>query len=164
MLIYEIIRCLTCGVNHALGGKKHFIARKNITMKMTLAVALMILLASCSKPNSNEPTGPLSADRAKFVGTWAGSYSCLGGAPTPDTLVIRLGSGTLDFSIIIHVGYANPDTVSGNLTGPNLISVPQQTMGGFPGTAQITSQGALLSFSQTGFGITCGGTNYKRIP
>lgn len=133
-------------------------------MKTTLAVALLILLASCSKQNSNEPTGPSSADRAKFVGTWAGSYSCLGGAPTPDTLVIRLGSGALDFSIIIHAEYAYPDIVSGDLTGPNLISVPQQTMGGFPGTAQITSQGALLEYSQTGLGITCGGTNYARVP
>jgi hypothetical protein len=133
-------------------------------MKTTLAVALLNLLASCSTPSSNESTGPTSADRAKFVGTWAGSYSCLGGAPTPDTLVIRLGSGALDFSIIIHAEFVFPDTVSGDLTGPNLIKVPQQTMGGFPGTAQITSQGALLAYSQTGLGITCGGTNYARVP
>jgi hypothetical protein len=133
-------------------------------MKTTLALALLILLASCSKPNSEESTGPTSADRAKFVGTWTGSYNCLGGAPTPDTLIIRLGSGAFDFSIIIHAEYANPDTVSGNLTGSNLIRVSEQTMGGFPGTAQITSQGALLAYSQTGFGITCGGTDYTRVP
>jgi len=133
-------------------------------MKTTLAVALLILLASCSKPNSSEPTGPTSADRAKFVGTWAGSYSCPGGTPTPDTLVIRLGSGALDFSIIIHEEALNRDTVSGDLTGPNVISVPEQSMGGAPGTAQITSQGVLLVYSQTGFGITCDGTNYARVP
>jgi hypothetical protein len=94
-------------------------------MKTTLSVVLLILLTSCSKPSSNESTGPTSADRTKFVGTWAGSYSCAGGNPTLDTLVIRLGSGTLDFSIIIHVGFINPDTVSGNLTGSNIITVPQ---------------------------------------
>ena len=133
-------------------------------MKTTCAVALLILLASCSKSSSEESTGPTSADRAKFVGTWAGSYSCLGGAPTPDTLVIRLGGGALDFSIIIHAEYGIPDTVSGDLTGPNIISMPEQTMGGFPGTAQITSQGALMAYSQSGFGITCGGTDYARVP
>jgi hypothetical protein len=126
------------------------------------ALALAVLLtASCGGDGS---TAPSSADRAKFVDTWAGSYSCLGGAPTPDTLVIGLGGGALDFNIIIHVGSANPGTVSGDLTAPNLISVPQQSMGGAPGTAQITSQGALLAYSQTGFGITCGGTNYARVP
>ena len=133
-------------------------------MKATLTVALLVLLESCSKPSSNGPTGPTSADRANFVGTWAGSYSCPGGAPNPDTLVIRLGSGALDLSIIIHVESLAPDTVSGELTEPNLISVPQQSMGGFPGTAKITYLGPLLAYSQTGLGITCGGTNYARVP
>lgn len=132
--------------------------------KRTLVPALLILLVSCSKPGSNEPTAPTSADRAKFVGTWAGAYSCLGSKPTPDTLVIRLGSGTLDFSIIIHAQYVFRDTVSGQLTGSNVIGVPEQTMGGFPGTAQITSQGSLLAYSQSGLGITCGGTNYGKVP
>ena len=133
-------------------------------MKTTLAVALFILFISCSESNSDKPTGPSSADRTKFVGTWAGSYSCLGGDPTPDTLVISLGGGALDLSIIIHVGFFNPDTVTGELTEPNLIKVPEQSMGGVLGTAQIKSQGALLTYSQTGFGITCGGTNYTRVP
>jgi len=127
-----------------------------------VALALVALfLASCGGDESTQPT---SADRDKFVGTWAGSYRCPGGAPLPDTLVVNLGGGALDFSIIIHVGFANPDTVSGDLTEPNLIRIPQQSMGGAPGTAQITSAGALLSYSQTGFGITCGGTNYARVP
>jgi len=126
------------------------------------ALALAVLCAaSCGGDGSTEPT---FADRDKFVGTWAGSYRCLGGAPFPDTLVVSLGGGALDFSIIIHVGFANPDTLSGELTEPNLIRVPQQSMGGAPGTAQITSQGALLAYSQTGFGITCGGTDYARVP
>lgn len=126
----------------------------------TFAVVLL-LTTFCDGNGSTEPS---SADRAKFVDTWAGSYSCLGGAPTPDTLVIDLGGGALDFNIIIHAGSANPDTVSGDLTAPNLISVPQQSMGGAPGTAQIASQGTLLAYSQSGFGITCGGTNYARVP
>jgi hypothetical protein len=120
-----------------------------------------LLMASCEGNGSTEPT---SADRDKFVGTWAGSYRCPGGEPFPDTLVVSLGGGALDFSIIIHMGFANPDTVSGDLTEPNLIRVPQQSMGGAPGTARITSQGDLLAYSQTGFGITCGGTDYARVP
>jgi hypothetical protein len=120
-----------------------------------------LLLASCDGDGSTEPK---SADRDKFVGTWAGSYGCPGNAPVPDTLVVSLGGGALDFSIIIHMGFLNPDTVSGDLTEPNLISVPQQSMGGAPGTARITSHGALLAYSQTGFGITCGGTDYSLVP
>ncbi|MGH2522246.1 MAG: hypothetical protein ACRDH2_07055 [Anaerolineales bacterium] len=58
----------------------------------------------------------------------------------------------------------NPDTVSGELRNPNLITVPQQSMGGAPGTAQITYQAARLAYSQTGFGITCGGTDYAPVP
>lgn len=133
-------------------------------MKTTLVFILLILLASCSKENTNAPTPLSTADRTKFVGTWAGSYSCLGGSPTPDSLVIRLGSGTLDFSIIIHKHYFNTDTVSGNLTGSNSIGVPEQTMGGFPGTVQISLQGAAMTYSQSGLGITCGGTNYTKVP
>jgi len=129
---------------------------------MALASAAL-LMASCDDDGSTEPT-PTSADRDKFVGTWAGTYRCPGGNPFPDTLVVSLGGGALDFSIIIHVGFANPDTVSGDLTEPNLITVPEQSMGWASGTARITSQGALLAYSQTGFGITCGGTDYARVP
>ncbi|MGB2866964.1 MAG: hypothetical protein WBD36_00810 [Bacteroidota bacterium] len=133
---------------------------------VSVVVVFVILEFSCkpSVTNSDESAKPTSADRAKFVGTWGGSYSCLGGSPTPDTLIIRLGSGALDFSIIIHAMFMNPDTVSGALTGANVISVPEQSMGGSPGTAQMTFQGPLLAYSQTGFGITCGGTNYARVP
>jgi hypothetical protein len=98
------------------------------------------------------------------VGTWGGTYTCPGGGPFADTLVIDLGGGQLDFSIIIHVEAANPDTVSGELAEPNRINVPQQSIGGASGTAQITSQGALLTYSQTGFGITCGGADYAKAP
>lgn len=121
---------------------------------------IALFTASCS----DDATAPTSADRAKFVGTWGGSYTCPGGGPFSDTLVIDLGGGQLDFSIIIHEGFANPDTVSGDLAEPNRINVPQQSMGGLPGTAQITSHGALLTYNQTGSGITCGGTNYAKAP
>lgn len=118
-----------------------------------------LFTASCS----DEATAPTSADRAKFVGTWAGSYACPGGGPTADTLVINLAGSALGFSIIIHVEAVNPDTVSGDLTEPNRIDVPQQTISGAPGTAQIT-YGTLMAYSQTGFGITCGGTDYAKVP
>ena len=125
------------------------------------AAVAALAIAACS---GDSPTAPISADRDKFVDRWAGAYTCPGGAPVADTLDIRLGGGALDLSIIIHVGFANPDTVSGDLTGPNLITVPQQSMGGAPGTAQITNQGAQVQYAQTGFGITCGGTAYARVP
>lgn len=131
-------------------------------MKTKLAIALLIFFISCSK--SNDEPQPTSADRVKFVGTWAGTYTCTGFPSVPDTLTIGLGSGTLDFSIIIHVGSFNPDIVTGELTEPNLLNVPEQSMGGAPGTAQITTDGDLLIYSQSGFGITCGGTNYTFVP
>jgi len=124
-------------------------------------VLAALLTASCGGNGTTEPT---SADRDKFVGTWAGSYTCPGVSPASDTLVISLGGGALAFSIIIHVGFVNPDTVSGELAEPTLITVPQQTMGGAPGTALIAYQGAQLAYSQSGFGITCGGTDYGRVP
>lgn len=131
-------------------------------LHVVAALALAALLTvSCGGDGS---TGPTSGDRAKFVGTWAGSYTCPGGAPTSDTLAISLGGSPLGFDIIIHVEAANPDTVFGELTEPNLIRVPQQSMGGAPGTAQIRSQGALVTYSQTGFGITCGGADYAKVP
>jgi hypothetical protein len=133
-------------------------------MKKTLAIALLFVVASCAGSSSGKTTAPVSADRDKFVGTWAGSYGCFAGASTADTLVIRLGAGALDFSITIHSGFGNPDTVTGELTGPNQISVPEQSMGGAPGTAKITSKGDLLEFSQTGLGVTCGGKDYARVP
>lgn len=138
-------------------------------MKKTLAVALLFVVAACAGSSSGKTTGPASslasADRDKFVGTWTGSYGCAGlGTPVSDKLTIAIGSGDLDFSITIHATYANPDTVSGNLTGPNQISVPEQSMGGAPGTAKITLQGAVLEYSQTGLGVTCGGKDYARAP
>jgi hypothetical protein len=134
-------------------------------MRIIIGITLLILIASCSKKdNSEESTAPTSADRTKFIGTWAGSYSCPSGTPNSDTLVILIGSGTLDFRIIIHKGTFNPDTVSGSLTESNIITVSQQTMGGFPGTAKITYQSGLLIYNQIGFGITCGGTNYTKVP
>jgi hypothetical protein len=133
-------------------------------MKPTLAYALLILLISCSKSDSDDPISPTSADRTKFVGMWAGDYSCPGGGSFPDTMIIQTASGVLDFNIIIHKGFLNPDTITGELTTPNLLKVPEQTMGGAPGTAQITFQNDLLIYSQSGFGITCGGTNYALVP
>ena len=132
-------------------------------MRALFVVVIMVLFASCSKPNSSEPKGPVFDDRSKFVGTWAGSYSCLGGTPNADTLVIRLANAELDFSIIIHKQYAFTDTVTGSLTESNVITVPEQTMGGFPGTAKITFKNELLEYRQSGFGITCGGADYARV-
>jgi hypothetical protein len=144
-----------CAINKSLHCPP---SRRIHFMAVTLAALLSV---SCA---SNGPTEPTSADRGKFVDTWAGTYGCPGGPSTSDTLGISLGAGALDFSIIIHVGSANPDTVSGTLTTPNLIKVPLQAMGGVPGTAQIAYQGALLVYTQGGIGITCGGTAYARVP
>jgi hypothetical protein len=133
-------------------------------MKTNLVFALFLLFISCSKSDSDDSDQPTSADMDKFVGTWAGSYNCPGSDATLDTLIISLGNNEFELSIIIHAGYFNPDNVSGELTEPNLIIVSEQSMGGALGTAEITLQGAQLTYYQTGFGITCGGTNYQQVP
>lgn len=73
-------------------------------------------------------------DQEKLIGTWNGKYGC--------------GDPNFDDQIII---------------GKNTISIPEQQMGGFPGTANINylEEGS-LSFSQTGVGITCNGIAYVK--
>jgi hypothetical protein len=155
----------------------------------TLIVAMVVLIASCAAPSPTGSTGsssasmplsgsasmPLSgsasasvpvsssADRDKFVGTWTGTYGCVG-VSIKDTLTISRGSGERDLSIKIHATTSNSDTVSGELTGPNEVKVSEQSMGGAPGTAEITLQGEKLTYRQTGLGITCSGTDYARAP
>ena len=77
-------------------------------------------------------------------------------------MIIAIGTADLKFSITIHSHSFNPDTVNGELTDKNFITIPEQNMGGFPGTAEITFLNNMLEYSQTGFGITCGGADYVK--
>ena len=125
-------------------------------------IALILCLFSACEDKKNDTTDPLlTEDREKFIGNWAGSYEC--GSPTADTLQIWLGTGDWDFVIVIHAQTWNPDTVSGELVETNKIDVPEQTMGYFPGTAEITYSNGKLSYSQSGLGITCNGSNYTKF-
>ncbi len=121
-----------------------------------LLALVFLILGGCSKP---EP-GLSSADRTSFVGRWAGNYTCPKFPTTPDTLIIATASEPLEFSITIHSGHFNPDLVTGTLTQKHEITIPKQIMGGALGTAQITVSGSALSFTQTGFGVTCTGNDY----
>lgn len=106
------------------------------------------------------PDEPTAADRQKFVGNWAGMYVC--GAPPADTMFIALGSGDLGMSITLHAQVTNPDVVTGSLTDVNIITIPEQTIGGFPGSGEIAFANNRLSLAQRGFGITCTGSNYVK--
>ena len=106
------------------------------------------------------PDGPTAADRQKFVGNWAGTYEC-SNVP-PDTMFIALGSGDLGMSITLHAQFPNADVVTGDLTDVNVITIPEQTIGGFPGSGEITFANNMLSLVQRGFGITCNGSNYVK--
>jgi hypothetical protein len=117
-----------------------------------------------SSPSSGGLLVATSADRDKFVGTWAGNYGCAGIAPIADKMTIQAGSGDLGLSIIIHVDFKNPDTVTGTLTSATEVNVPEQSMGGANGTAKLVLNGDKLDFSATGLGITCGGSDYTRAP
>jgi hypothetical protein len=139
--------------------------------KALVAVALVAVLAAvaaCGSSSSTSGTGgggPTSADRDKFVGTWNGNYGCPGiGDNVGDAMVIRAGSGDLGLSIQIHVGFANPDTLTGTLTSRTEVNIPEQSMGGEMGTAKLTLSGDKMEFSVTGMGMTCGGSDYARMP
>ena len=51
----------------------------------------------------------------------------------------------------------------GELSAPDVINVPEQTMGGAPGTARITYTNGRLTYAQSGLGITCGGSDYVKV-
>lgn len=138
-------------------------------MKLLKVLIYMLLTGivffyACDKDDSVDPDRPSSADREKFIGNWAGSYGCpsIGVPATPDTMLISSGSGALDVMVVLHAYVFNPDTVTGNLTGANIITVPEQEIGGFPGTAKITYSDGRLTLSQSGLGITCQGTDYLK--
>jgi hypothetical protein len=79
-------------------------------------------------------------------------------------MVIAAGSGDLGLSIQIHVGFENPDTVTGTLTSPTQVDIPEQSIGGEKGTAKLTLNGDKLEFRATGMGLTCGGSDYTLVP
>jgi hypothetical protein len=124
-------------------------------------IALMMAMMFACK--SEDPVSPssenlTSADRDKFIGNWAGTYQCTN--LPGDTLIISAGNGELNFGIILHAhtGDPDPEIVSGQLTRQNTITIPEQTIAGFPGSATITYSNSVLSLSQRGLGITCQGT------
>jgi hypothetical protein len=130
--------------------------------KIFVAAALAAMLATAAGCGSS--SGPTSADRDKFVGTWTGNYGCAITEKFADTMTIEAGSGDLDLRITIHVTFANPDTVNGKLTSATEVDVPEQSMGGGTGTAKLKLNGDTLEFNATGLGITCGGDDYKKAP
>ena len=103
-------------------------------------------------------------DKNKFIGTWNGTYGC--GDPEfvfDDQIVIAKSSTDSGFNITLHATFSNPDNVAGTLTEKKVVTVPEQSMGGAPGTARITYlKSDTLDYSQTGFGITCVGTGYTK--
>jgi hypothetical protein len=132
-------------------------------MKRLLAAAcLAAVLATVAGCGGSG--GATSADRDNFVGTWKGNYACPGGDAIADRMIIEAGSGDLELRISIHVDFLNPDKVNGTLTSPTEVEIPEQSMGGGTGTAKLKLNGDKLEFRATGFGLTCGGSDYSRTP
>jgi len=132
----------------------------NGTRKLFLLI-LLSLFAACGNQKPKGVTTTLSSsDRTKFLGRWAGNYTCPRMAAHPDTLIIAPGNGELDFSLTIHAGIMNPDLVTGHLTGRKEIMVTDQQLGGAPGSARISMRGDTLRFEQSGFDVTCSGDDY----
>jgi len=127
--------------------------------------------SSSSAPTGNSaPTGgsapaggsATSADRDKLVGTWTGKYGCDVRTTIDDKMIVKAGSGSLDLSITVHANASNPDTVTGTLTSPTEVNVPEQSMGGVGSTAKLSLTGDMLDFHATAMGMTCGGSAYTR--
>jgi hypothetical protein len=132
--------------------------------KLISSTLVLVLILGCVGLVACGGAALSSSDREKFIGNWMGSYGCesVGVEPVPDTMVIARGSGDLDFVITLHADFLNPDIVNGELTNIDVITVPTQNMGGAPGTARITYADDMLTLTQTGFGITCEGTDYVK--
>ncbi len=77
-------------------------------------------------------------------------------------MVIAEGSGDLDVKITLHAQAYNADVLDGELTEVNVITIPEQTIGFFPGSGEITFSNNTLSLVQRGFGLTCRGSNYVK--
>ena len=123
--------------------------------------AFMIACGGDDDPLVPSSMAPSSMDRDKFIGSWAGSYDC--GSPA-DTMLVAVGSGNLGFSITLHAqAIPNADVVTGELTEINVITIPEQTIGGCPGSGDITFSNNMLTLKQRGFGITCTGTGYVKF-
>ncbi len=131
--------------------------------KCSIMVTALLLSLTFACGGDDSPAGPSSMDRDKFIGNWAGTYQCTN--LPGDTLTIAFGTGDLGFNIILHAstGDPNPEIVTGELTGVSVITIPEQTIGGFPGSGEITYSNNMLLLSQKGFGITCNGTNYLKF-
>ncbi len=128
--------------------------------KWSIVVTALLLSLTFACGSDDSPAAPSSMDRDKFVGNWAGTYAC--GSPPADTMFIAKGSGDLDFRITLHAQVFNADVVDGELTDVNTITIPEQTIGGFPGSGEITHSNNVLSLTQRGFGLTCTGSNYVK--
>ncbi len=123
-----------------------------------IAVLLTGAIVTCG--GNGDTVGPASMDRDKFIGNWAGTYEC--SSSPPDTMFIANGSGDLDFRITLHAHIAFADVVTAELTGPNTITIPEQTIGFFPGSGEITFSNNRLSLVQRGLGLTCRGSDYVK--
>ena len=128
---------------------------------IVLAALFTGLLFACG--GDDQPMGSSATDRDKFLGKWAGTYQCTN--LPGDTLNIDLGTGDTGFDIILHrsTNDPNPEVVSGELTSANVITIAEQTIGGFPGSGKITFANDRLSLEQSGFGITCTGSGYVKF-
>lgn len=115
----------------------------------------------CSSDNGKSPIAPSTADLEKFIGSWASMYGCSN--PPDDTLIISRGPSDLSFKITLHAQAVNADQVDAELTEPDVITIPEQTIGGFPGSGKITYSNDMLSLSQSGLGLTCQGSNCQKI-
>ncbi len=128
---------------------------------LLLPLCLAALLSACNNIN-DESNSFVSEDQEKFLGTWSGEYGC-GDTMFKDEVIITNSPDDLGFDITIHANMLESDVVKGTLEDENVINVPEQIMGGFPGTAKVIySDDATLTFSQSGFGVTCNGINYVK--
>lgn len=121
-------------------------------------VFFFILILACSDSTDNDEKNFVSSDRDKFVGNWAGTYECT--TLPGDTMIISLGESDFGFDISLHVTrYAfEPVNVTGELTGVNEITIPDQVIGHFTGNGLIEYSNGTLHLTQSGLGITCHGT------
>ena len=112
-----------------------------IALIMLFALALLTTSGMCQS-NKSADSNFNAKSREAFFGIWKGTYFGI-----EDTMKIEAGTGPKSVIITMHAREI-PDKVKGILESPTRIRVPEQSMGGYPGTAIITLDDGKLTLRQ----------------
>ncbi|WP_206018745.1 leucine-rich repeat domain-containing protein [Rubritalea profundi] len=142
----------------AIKSKTPHMMRNFFIPVMALALAMIAPTGMCQSEKSID-SNLSSKSRDAFIGRWKGKYHGL-----DDVMKIEAGKGPKSVVVTIHAEFENPDKVKGTLESASQINIPEQSMGGKPGTAVIKLEGGKLRLSQkmSGDDVAFEGIGYEK--